>query len=104
MSATRSAPKATSATVENPSFRTMPTSASVSMPENSAGKLGARIAATCLPLERRARTSSRELLTCFAPMLQTLKQLPQATQRSGRTSALPEWMRMALAGHSRTQV
>jgi hypothetical protein len=37
-------------------------------------------------------------------MLHTLTQLPHPTQRSGSTSALPERILMALAGHSRTQV
>jgi hypothetical protein len=48
--------------------------------------------------------SSIELSICLACWLQMLTQLPQPMQRSAITSACPAEMRMALAGHSRTQV
>jgi hypothetical protein len=71
---------------------------------NSAGKLGATIAATGAPPARSSRTRAAALWTCLACWLHTRTQLPQPMHRSGMTSAWPVAIRMALAGHSRTHV
>ena len=82
----------------------MPTSRSGLMSVNSAGKLGARQTAVGAPESSSARTSAMEPITCFARWLQTLTQLPQLMQRWPMISAWPSEMRIAFAGHSRTQV
>ncbi len=102
--ATRLAPKATSWTYANPMARSMPASPSGVQSVNSAGKLGATQAATGPPEARRPSTAPTELATRLAPWLQTRTQLPHPMHRSGMTSACQPAMRMALAGHSRTQV
>jgi len=104
LSATRSAPKATSLTSLKPSARSMPTSCPSPHSVNSAGKLGATIAATGAPPARSSRTRAAALWTCLACWLHTRTQLPQPMHRSGMTSAWPVAIRMALAGHSRTHV
>ena len=69
---------------------------------NSAGKLGATIAATGSGPARSASTSSIAEATRLAFCVQTLKQTPQPMQRSARTCAWRSAIRIALAGHSRT--
>ncbi len=104
-SATRSAPKATSATRENPSLRTIPTSTRKSISAwNSTGKEGARMAATGWPDWRSSSTSFTVETMRLAFWVQTRMQLPHPMQRSATTSAWLLVMRMALAGQVRTQV
>ncbi len=62
------------------------------------------MAATGAPLLSSDSTTSVVGTTSLAPWLQTRTQLPQPMQRSGITSACRCLMRMALAGHRRTQV
>ena len=56
---------------------------------NSAGKLGATMAATGAGPASSASTSSTADRTRLAYCVQTLKQTPQPMQRSGSTCALP---------------
>jgi hypothetical protein len=71
---------------------------------NSAGKLGATIAATAAPETSNARTCSMPPSTCLARWLHARTQLPHPMHRSAIASAWPVAIRMALAGHSRTHV
>ena len=70
---------------------------------NSAGKLGATMAATRSPDSSRAKARAVSSRTCLAFWLQTRRQLPQPMQRGWMTLAWPSTTWMALAGHSRTQ-
>jgi hypothetical protein len=99
-----SAANATSTTSAKPSSRSAPTSLLGSTPSNSAGKLGAMIAATGSPVFSNASTRSTSRRGRLASWLQTCTQLPQPMQRWATTSACPASMRIAFAGHSRTQV
>ncbi len=69
---------------------------------NSAGKLGAMMAATGAVSASRASTFSMADRTCLACWVHTRKQTPQPMHRSASTCALRSAIRIALAGHSRT--
>ena len=69
---------------------------------NSAGKLGATIAATGAGPASSASTASTADRIRLASCVHTLKHTPQPMHRSGSTWALWSAMRIAFAGHSRT--
>ena len=81
----------------------MATSWLSSMSVNSAGKLGATMAVTVSPEASRSKVRSTSPKACLAFCEHTRKQLAQPMQREGMTLAWPSTMRMASAGHSRTQ-
>ena len=81
-----------------------PTTSRWSSSTNSAGKLGATIAATRRSDASSARTSSTSRAGSFAPWLHTRTQLPQPMHRGCTISAWRSEIRIALAGHSRTHV
>ena len=81
----------------------MPTSSLSLRSVNSAGKLGATMATTVSLEARRSKVRSTSRKACLAFWEQTRKQLAQPMQREGITLAWPSTMRMASAGHSRTQ-
>ena len=71
---------------------------------NSLRNEGARDTTTGLGLRSSAATRGTSSRTRLAPLGQAATQAPQATHRSGITTAWAELTRMALTGQARTHL